>query len=176
MMQKIKKILILFLFFCPLLFSFWQVEEGEPTGFRNYPWGMEISSLYLREFSRSYPKYGGKVVYYTKKNENFKIAGAEVEKIEYGFWQDEVFCEVLITIKGRENFERLKRASIEKFGKVYTEIPGTNRITWKGKTTYIYLDFEESNQRGYLFMSVYPASKFISLYESNVAKKGVRDF
>jgi len=174
--QKLKKVSVLFLFISSLLFSFWGVEEGEPNGFRNYPWGMEISSLYLREFSRSYPKYGGKVVYYTKKNEDLNIAGTEVEKIEYGFWQDEVFCEILITIKGKENFERIKRASIEKFGKGYTQIPGTNRITWKGKTTYVYLDFEESNKKGYLFMSVYPVSKFISIYESNVAKKGVKDF
>ncbi|MCX7916938.1 MAG: hypothetical protein N2589_02270 [bacterium] len=175
-MKKILILLIMFLFIPSLLFSFWKVEEGEPTGFRNYPWGMENSSFYLKEFSRSFPKHGGKVVYYIKKNEDFNIAGAKVEKIEYGFWKDEVLCEVLITVKGKENFERIKRALIEKFGKGYSQIPGTNRITWKGKTTYLSLDFEESNQKGYLFMSPYPMSKFISMYENNIAKKGVKDF
>jgi len=175
-MQKLKIFLILFLFTSSFLFSFWNVEEGEPTGFRNYTWGMEISSLYLKEFSRSYPKYDGKVVYYTKKNEDLKLAGAEVEKIEYGFWQDEVLSEVLITIKGKENYERIKRATIEKYGKKYRSVPGENKIYWKGKTTYISLEFEESNQKGYLFMSPSPMSKFIKIYEDMVAKKGTKDF
>ncbi|MCM8785386.1 MAG: hypothetical protein NC827_04685 [Candidatus Omnitrophica bacterium] len=171
------KIFICCLFFAPLfLYSFWDVEEGEPTGFRNYTWGMEISSLYLREYSRTFPKLNGKVVYYTKKNEDLNLGGAKVESIEYGFWKEEVLCEVLIKFKGKENFERIKRALIEKYGKNYTSIPGTNRVTWKGKTTYLYIDFNESNQRGYLFMSPYPMRKFINIYESIVAKRGVKDF
>jgi hypothetical protein len=175
-MRKVKNFLTLFLLTSSLLFSFWNVEEGEPTGFRNYTWGMEISSLYLREFSRSYPKYDGKVVYYTKKNEDLKLTGAEVEKIEYGFWQDEVLCEILITIKRRNNYERIKRGLIEKYGKKYRRVPGKDRIYYQGKTTYISLEFEESNQKGYLFMCVYPMSKFIKIYENLVAKKGTKDF
>lgn len=175
-MKKWQISLILILFIPSLLFSFWNVEEGEPTGFRNYSWGMEISSFYLKEFSKSYPKYGSKVVYYTKKNDDLNIAGVEITKIEYGFYRDEVLCEILITFNGKENYERMKRALIEKYGRKYTMIPGTNRITWKGKTTYMYIDFEESNKKGYLFMSAYPMKKFINIYESNVAKKGVKDF
>ncbi len=171
------KIFIFCLFFIPLsLYSFWEVEEGEPTGFRNYFWGMEISSLYLREYSRTLPKLNGKVVYYTKKNEDLNLAGTKVESIEYGFWKEEVLCEILIRFKGKENFERMKRALIEKYGKNYTSIPCTNRVTWKGKTTYLSLNFNESNQRGYIFISPYPINKFINLYESIVAKKGVKDF
>ncbi|MCM8832296.1 MAG: hypothetical protein NC816_00005, partial [Candidatus Omnitrophica bacterium] len=109
-------------------------------------------------------------------NEDLNLAGTKVESIEYGFWKEEVLCEILIRFKGKENFERIKRALIEKYGKNYTSIPGTNRVTWKGKTTYLSLNFNESNQRGYIFISPYPINKFINLYESIVAKKGVKDF
>lgn len=175
-MKRGKFLFFLFLIFSIPIYSFWEVEEGEPNSFRGYTWGMPVYQLYLREYSRTQVKYNGKVVYYTKKNEDLFIGNAKIEKIEYGFWNDEILCEVLVSIRGKENFERIKRICIEKFGKNYRKVPGCDKIVWKGKTTYIFLDFNPTNGKGYLYMSPYPFQKFINTYEEIIANESIRDF
>lgn len=174
---------ILFLLF---LFTFnsycWIIGEKrkeEPTGFRGHQWGEEISMLYLREYSRTVPKYSingtsGKVVYYTKKNENLLIGGAKVEKIEYGYWNDEILIEVLIRVKGEFNFERFKKAVFETFGKGKSYLP--DRWVWKGEKTQMKLTYDRNSQTGYLFMSPSFPSKFIQEYEQKIAQKSYSDF
>lgn len=172
---------IYFIFFILLIstsFSAWILggdrNKEEPIGFRGNFWGADVSSLYLREYSRAVPKYKignatGKVVYYTKRNENLNIGGAKIHKIEYGYWNDEILCEIFITVKGEGNFERLKRAVFENFGPGFSSIE--NIWIWKGTKTKIKLEFDRNSETGYLFMSPASPGKFIQEYEKKLASQ-----
>ena len=52
---------------------------------------------------------------YLKIGDKLRIEGAEVKRIEYGFWKGK-FCEVTITTKGFENWASLQKAILGKFG------------------------------------------------------------
>ena len=74
-------------------------------GFGDIKWGQEISALEdMVCIKNKHPRQ--KVC--TRKDELLKMGRASLDTVEYYFWNDK-FYSVVVTIKGQDNFERLKK-------------------------------------------------------------------
>jgi hypothetical protein len=153
---------------------------SEPNGFRNVNWGAELPTLSGMEYYKTSTAGGSypvdqldlfKEIYldiYLKAGDQLRIEGAEVERIEYGFWKGK-FCEVTIATKGFKNWASLKKAILGKFGEGEAgKFPscvalgfggfreeGFGEIEWHiwlGKIAEMVLQYNECSQNGELWM------------------------
>jgi hypothetical protein len=99
------------------------------NGFRGVPWCENIekkSSEFV--FVNNDPELiDGKI--YIRKNDERRIGGAELERIEYVFI-DNKFHSVRIFVSSVENFEELRLAATEKFGPKFSVDQDKNSISW----------------------------------------------
>ena len=140
---------------CLLISSFafaeWGIGEKpgtEPDGFRGIKWGTSIDSLAGMKYYRTDPSYGGTQVY-TKKNEDLKIGAANLEEVEYSFWQGR-FCSGRIHTVGFSNWSGLKEATFEKFGAGYQDNEYIENFVWFGTQTTMILRYSEVTEEGTL--------------------------
>ena len=122
--------------------------DSEPDGFASIKWGTqfsEVKSDMVESRSVSDPSEPEvkTTIYYTKKGDNLKMGGAQLDKIEYGFWKAK-FAKVQIKASGLENFNYLKRVLFEKYGTVDKPVQGA--YTWDGSATQIVLRYDEATK------------------------------
>jgi len=149
---------------------------SEPDGFRGIRWGTELSTLSGMEYYRtseiggSLPvdlwdldhwvlleKIGLKI--YFRMGDELRMGGAELEKIEYGFWKGK-FCEVTVTLRGSENWVSLREAVFQRFGRgtlsrFSPPLGGTEDFDWYfwvGKTAEMELIYRSSSRIGKFWM------------------------
>lgn len=122
---------------------FSNVAFAEVDGFRGIKWGTTLSSLdNTLNYVATDPELGG-IKKFTKKDDKLKIGEADLERIEYTFWND-TFCGVRIYVKGQKNFNALKNATFEEFGKGKQILPNTENYIWTEKETTIMLKNKEA--------------------------------
>ena len=111
-------------------FAFAQVFDNfkpgkKPDGFSGIKWGTDISTLPDMEYVSTDPSDEVDIFQiYKKKNDELKMGGAALEKINYGFWKRKkvlIFDYVNIYIKGYVNWVGLRDVLFEKFGQGYQE-------------------------------------------------------
>ena len=148
----------------------------EPDGFRGIRWGTDISTLSGMEHYRT-SEIGGTLPVdlwdldrgaliekidleiYLKTGDELRIGGAELEKIEYGFWRGK-FCEITVTTRGPENWVSLREAVFEEFGKgtlsrFNPPLGGIEEFDWYfwvGKTAEMELIYRSSSRIGKFWM------------------------
>ncbi len=131
--------ILIFVLFLPLSIIAFQ---NEPTGFRGFEWGTELSSrknIELIEDGIS----GNFVKVYRIKNDELMIGDAKLEYIKYYEWKGKLY-EVWILAKGNVNVENLLAACVKQFGPIRTweyndEYTSSILHAWRGKTTTIIL-------------------------------------
>jgi hypothetical protein len=149
---------------------------SEPEGFRGIRWGTDISTLSGMEPYRT-SEIGGtlpvdlwdldrgaliekiNLQIYLKMGDELRIGGAELEKIEYGFWRGK-FCEATVTTRGPENWVSLREAVFEEFGKGslsrFNPLSGGleefDWYFWVGKTSEMELIYRSSPRIGKFWM------------------------
>lgn len=144
---------------------------AEADGFRGIKWGTEFSSIKdSMTYIRTDPSYGG-IKVYSRKDDDLKIGGAELESIEYSFWQDK-FCNVFITVKDSVNFSSLKDATFKKFGAGGKPNRFMEKYVWGGKITGMLLEYNEFSKKGKLYMFSLEINKEQRRFEAERAKKG----
>jgi hypothetical protein len=121
---------------------------SEPDGFGGIKWGTpfsEVKADMVESRSVSNPAEPDvKIkIYYSKRGNHLKMGGAELDKIEYGFWKGK-FAEAQITATGPDNFDHLKKALLEKYGTVDKPVQGV--YSWDGSVTQIALRYDESTK------------------------------
>jgi curli biogenesis system outer membrane secretion channel CsgG len=119
--------------------------KNQPDGFRNIKWGTntgEIKNLKVI-------KEEGNQKECVKTDDVLQIGKAKLEKIIYSFYKDQLES-VIIETKGKDNFENLKSATIEKFGEGKNK--SENEWIWEGEITTIYLKYQPSDEKGILKM------------------------
>ncbi|MBA7543504.1 hypothetical protein ES705_35835 [subsurface metagenome] len=136
---------------------------SEPDGFRGNKWGTDIKTLKGMEYIGTDPSYGG-IKKYTKKNEDLRIGGAELGRIEYCFWRGK-FCNISIIIKGSTNWTGLRDAVFEKFGEGYKSNEFVENYFWNGGITSMLLKYNEFSKEGKLFMGSEKINKQQKTYE-----------
>ena len=162
---------------CLLISSFafaeWGIGEKpgtEPDGFRGIKWGTSIDSLAGMKYYRTDPSYGG-IQVYTKSNEDLKIGAANLEEVEYSFWQGR-FCSGRIYTVGSTNWYGLKEATFEKFGAGYQDNKYIEDFFWDGPRTVMLLKYSEVTEQGYLVMISVVIEKQIQAWKKRKAKEG----
>jgi hypothetical protein len=105
----------------------------EPEGFRGILWGADLSTLAgmkfiaSRDIGGSFPesvwdfergalKKQIKLDTYERPGDDKSLYGAVVETIRYGFWNGK-FCEVAITVRGKDNLQIFNDRVFEQYGK-----------------------------------------------------------
>jgi hypothetical protein len=128
------------------------MATGRPTGFGGLTWGTEFSTVQDQfVYSRTNPSLGG-IKYYTRKNDKMTFGEAELNGIEYGFWQEK-FCAVRVYFFGYTNFSSLKNFLFERFG------PGTQPndfievyFWFSFPEALIHIGYDETTQKGIFTM------------------------
>lgn len=152
-----------------LLGSFTFAETGkfkqgsEPEGFRGIKWGQNLYDLPAGQgWHQVFAGSGLKG--YQRTKEDLELWGSKLERIVYNFLKDN-FVHVEIRPSDKENYEILKQALFENFGKGIQDSHGTYR--WEGEKTAISLtDWDTFPLKGILYMA--------SQEERRIRKGGVR--
>ncbi len=121
-------------------------ENSEPDGFREIKWSTALETLSDMEYSRTDPSFGG-IRAYTRKNDSLMIGTAEIEKIEYCFWQEK-FCNVWLYTNGLENWDKLKAAFFERFGIGFQANKYNENYLWFGDITKIRIEYNTRTEQG----------------------------
>jgi len=122
-------------------------SHPEPEGFADIKWRQDISTLEGMVCVKN--KHPQQKVY-TKKDDDFKMGKANLDRVEYYFWDDK-FYSAIVTIKGYENFKRLKKAVFNEFGKgKEEEVRDGFGYSWKNDKTTINLGYLKDYQKGTL--------------------------
>jgi curli biogenesis system outer membrane secretion channel CsgG len=120
--------------------------KNEPDGFRGIKWTTQLSEIAgLKKI-----KEDGDYKEFVKPDDVLQIGKAKLEKIVYVFYRDQLES-VKIETKGKENFENLKAAAIEKFGDATKK--EVNEWKWEGKVTSINLKYDDKEEKGTMIMS-----------------------
>jgi len=152
-MKKILIVVLSYLLISSFAFAEWRIggKPGtEPDGFRGIKWGTSIDDLAGMKYLRTDPGYGG-IQMYTKSNEDLKIGAANLEEIEYHFWQGK-FCDSWILTVGFSNWSGLKEATFEKFGAGYQSNKDIEKFFWFGPRTEMMLLYSEITEKGLLWI------------------------
>ncbi len=99
------------------------------------------------------------------------IGSATLEKIAYTFWHDK-FCGVVLYTKGFSNWNGLKNAVFEKFGKGYQNNEYLEEYSWFGEKTNISLDYNDVAQKAMLWISSKQMTEEMRLYDTKKAQEG----
>lgn len=143
---------------------------AEADGFRGIKWGTKLSTLKNMQLLADNRK-GQKV--YSRKDDQLIIGGADLESIDYHFWQDK-FCSVFVMCEGYLNFRFLKDSTFEKFGAGSQTNPFMEDYMWYGETTGMVLKYNEISQKGSLSMFSREILAIRDNYEKEEAKKGAK--
>lgn len=126
------KYLLMLTLFSNLAFAF----ENEPDGFRGLKWQDDFSQ---HETNLSIVEDGKNVKFYSKKDDQLKIGGAELEQIVYGFRENK-FGYVIIKVNGYSNKSALIDAFKTQFGRGIKRNKYIDRYEWTGSTAMITID------------------------------------
>ncbi|MCX7769820.1 MAG: hypothetical protein N2202_01930 [Proteobacteria bacterium] len=137
-MKKVLFLITLCLFLYALqAYSF----ENEPDGFRGIVWGTDISQLKDMEFVKVDPKTGIKL--YKKKKDNMTIGNANLDALYYGFFENKFYAVIAQTMFFTD-FEELKRACFENFGRGEKPRLYYDEYFWDGEKVKISLIYDRS--------------------------------
>jgi hypothetical protein len=143
-----KKVFILIILLS-LLSSVSYAFENEPEGFRGITWGTDIKDLKDMEFVKVDPKSGIKL--YQKKKDNLTIGDAKLDAIYYGFYNDKFYLVIAQTMFFTD-FEELKKACFENFGKGEQPRLYYDEYFWDGEKVKISLVYDRSAINGMLMI------------------------
>jgi len=120
--------------------------KNEPDGFRGIKWLTSVGEINNLKTIKQEGNYKECI----KTDDNMQIGKAKLEKIAYSFYKDQLES-VTVETKGKDNFENLKSATIERFGEGKNK--GENEWIWEGKITTIILKYKPEEEKGILKMS-----------------------
>lgn len=146
--------------------SFVHAFENEPDGFRGIVWGTDISQLKDMEFIKVDPKTGIRL--YKRKKDNMKIGNANLDAIYYGFFNNKFYVVIAETLFFTD-FEELKRACFENFGKGDQPRLYFDEYFWDGEKVKISLIYDRASINGTLMIVSKELEKFTT--QNNKSKE-----
>jgi hypothetical protein len=150
--------------------------KNEPDGFRNIKWDTDISTLkdmIIIENSEPAELWLSDMKAYRKKNDELKIGDAKLESVAYLFHKDK-FEGAFIVFYGSSNWDTLKEATFEKFGKGMQTNKFKEEYIWIGNKTVALLYYYEITEKGFLMIN--SMKSFVRMLEAKkeAAKKGAQ--
>ncbi len=155
---KIILFILYFSFYTPLVVAF----QNEPDGFRGIIWGTDISQLKDMEFVKVDPKTGIKL--YKRKKDNMTIGNANLDAIYYGFFDNKFYAVIAQTLFFTD-FEELKKACFENFGKGEQPRLYFDEYFWDGEKVKISLIYDRASINGTLMIVSKELDRFLKNYK-----------
>lgn len=145
---------------------------SEPGGFRGIKWGTGVRKVSGLVHARTDPSFGG-IELYTRKSDVMRLGGAQLDAVEYGFWQGRL-SHVIIKSEGLANWINLKDASFARFGAGYKPSEYSETYWWFGETAVAKLDYHEVHEAGFLYLYSKQIMKEQEGYTKQKAEEGAR--
>lgn len=126
--------------------------QNEPDEFRGIKWGTNIRELPNMDLSKD----AGESKYYHRRYEKMRIADAELEQIDYGFYKGR-FLSVTIYFKGDLNFDKLKTILDTRYGDADLSDFNLKEYIWVGRSVNISFGYKQTTKKGiisYLFKPI----------------------
>ena len=162
----------------PLPYDYTFKPSTEPDGFRGIKWKTDISQLNALQ-TMDVVEILGDTTYYREKQENLQMGLAKLQYIIYEFWKGK-FAGVEISVKGGDNFTKLKNYCFNKYG-VGKRPTGYARLdvqdfTWNGYITKIYLQYNDYDRVGRLNIYSKEMQSKMKRYDDFIFKNSIKDF
>ena len=125
-------------------------DFGTSDGFRDLPWGSELSDIAGMAETETDTGLAG-VVGYIRPNDVLRIGEAELTSIIYSFWHDQLYT-VTIWTQNYSNYEALRSAAFELFGDGSRRNESIERYIWSDKLTDRMLEYVKEGEHGMLWM------------------------
>lgn len=123
---------------------------GTSDGFRDLPWGSELSDIAgMAEIETGTGLAG--VVEYIRPNDVLRIGEAELTSIIYSFWHDQLYT-VTIWTQNYSNYEALRSAAFERFGEGSRRNESIERYIWSDRPTDRMLEYVKEGGHGMMWM------------------------
>ena len=123
---------------------------GTSDGFRDLPWGSELSDIAGMAETETDTGLAG-VVGYIRPNDVLRIGEAELTSIIYSFWHDQLYT-VTIWTQNYSNYEALRSATFDRFGEGSRRDESIERYIWSDKLTDRMLEYVKEGEHGMLWM------------------------
>jgi len=123
---------------------------GTSDGFRDLPWGSELSDIAGMAETDTDTGLAG-VVGYIRPNDVLRIGEVELKNIIYSFWHDQLYT-VTIWTQNYSNYEALRSATFERFGEGSRRNESIERYIWSDKLTDRMLEYIKDGEHGMLWM------------------------
>jgi hypothetical protein len=145
-----KKVELLIIFMGLFLIDSFVFSQGlgdfkpgsEPDGFRGIKWGTDISTLKDMTFVTEIDKDAKR---YERKRDELKLGKAKLDSIQYEFRKGRFYL-VEIEFQGVEDFNRIKEAMFETYGKGRSMMEKSEGLSesyfWEGEKTDIIIIFD----------------------------------
>jgi len=125
-------------------------DFGTSNGFRDLPWGSELSDIVdITEIQTDTGLAG--VVEYIRPNDVLRVCEAELTSIIYSFWHDQLYT-VTIWTQNYSNYEALRSATFERFGEGSRRNESIERYIWSDRLTDRMLEYVKEGEHGMLWM------------------------
>jgi len=125
-------------------------DFGTSNGFRDLPWGSELSDIVdITEIQTDTGLAG--VVEYIRPNDVLRVCEAELTSIIYSFWHDQLYT-VTIWTQNYSNYEALRSATFERFGEGSRRNESIERYIWSDRLTDRMLEYVKEGEYGMLWM------------------------
>lgn len=124
--------------------------RNEPNGFRGIEWDTNLSRLKSMQYHASGPSYS-EITFYKRKNDSLQMGSARFQSIVYVFWRERLEG-VLLTVKGSDNWDTLRQACFERFGKGKKPNRYIEEYIWDGDTSKISLRYSHILGKGKLYI------------------------
>ncbi len=127
--------------------------QNEPNNCRGMEWGTEYHKLkgFTKVTTRS------SLDYYTKKGEEMSCGDARLEMVVYLFFEKKL-CGVILNFKSSPNFQTIKAALFDQYGKGYQANRYDEKYRWAGTNVNITLEYDDITRKGtvvYYYMPIY---------------------
>jgi len=127
--------------------------QNEPNDFRGIEWGTAYHELKgFAKVSTQNP-----LEYYTKKNEDMTMGDARLSMVVYVFY-DKKLCGGVLDFKSPPNFQTIKEALFNRYGKGYQANRYEEKYRWSGTNVSITLEYDDITQKGkvvYYYIPIY---------------------
>ncbi len=127
--------------------------ENEPNDCRGIEWGTDYEEIKgLTKVSTQ-----NSLDYYTRRNDEMTFGDAPLEMVVYIFYKKKL-CGAILNFKSAPNFQTIKAALFDLYGKGYQPNRYDEKYRWAGTNVNITLEYDDITLKGqvvYLYTPIY---------------------
>jgi hypothetical protein len=123
---------------------------GTSDGFRDLPWGSELSDIAGMVKTETDTGLAG-VEEFIRPHDVLRIGETELTSIIYSFWHDQLYT-VTIWTQNDSNYKALRSAAFKRFGEGSRRNESIERYIWSDRLTDRMLEYIKEGEYGMLWM------------------------